>query len=79
MYDLELNKAIKEIKSTKAKKVCIQLADGLKPRAREIIKQLKENTEAEFTIWAGSCYGACDVPKVKADLLIQFGHNEMLP
>ena len=37
-YDLELNKVIKEIKRIKAKLVCIQMADGLKPKATEIVR-----------------------------------------
>jgi len=32
-YDLELNKAVDEIKKSNAKLVCIQLPDGLKPKA----------------------------------------------
>lgn len=78
-YDLELNKVVKEIKKQKAKLVCIQLPDGLKPKATEIAKELEKNTNAKILIWAGSCFGACDVPvelKDKVDLLIQFGHSE---
>jgi len=35
-YDLELNKAVEQIKESNAKLVCIQLPDGLKPKAKEI-------------------------------------------
>lgn len=86
-YNLELNKAIEQIRKTKVKRVCIQLPDGLKPKAKEIKdaidkefnnKKGKENIEV--FIWAGSCFGACDTPngleKLKVDLLIQWGHNE---
>lgn len=76
MYDLELDKVVEKIKKEKAKKVCIQLADGLKPRASEIADYIKERTNAEIFIWMDSCFGACDVPDVDVDLLIQFGHNE---
>lgn len=41
-YDLEINKAIEEIKKNKAKIVCIQLPDGLKPKAKEIADLLEE-------------------------------------
>lgn len=79
-YDLELDRVVKEIKKQKAKLVCIQLPDGLKPKANEIQKQIKKNTNAEVLIWLGSCYGACDTPqgldKLKVDLLIQWGHSE---
>ncbi len=75
-YNLELNKAIEEIKKIKAKTVLVQLPDGLKPKATEIIKELEKNTKAKFFIWLGSCYGACDIPKADVDLLIQFGHSK---
>ena len=77
MYDLELPKAISEIKRLNAKRVCIQLPDGLKPKAGEIAKELKSQTGAEIIIWAGDCYGACDLADVKqVDLLIHWGHTE---
>lgn len=79
-YELELDKACEEIKKEKAKRVCIQLPDGLKPEAEKIAKQLKEKTKADIIIWLGSCYGACDLPKqvedLGVDLLIQWGHSE---
>ena len=79
-YDLELDKAISEIKKQKAKKVCIQLPEGLKPKAQEIADEIGEKTDAAVLIWMGSCFGACDVPeyieKQGIDLLIQWGHSE---
>ena len=78
MYNLELSKAIKEINKQKAKTVCIQLPEGLKPKAKEIADKIEKETSAKVIIWMGSCFGACDVPdlKGKADLLIQWGHSE---
>lgn len=84
-YDLELEKIISEIKKTKAKLVLLQFPDGLKLYATAVVDYLREKTKAEFLIWLGSCYGACDVPagieklKPKVDLFFQFGHNELLP
>ena len=79
-YNLELDKAVKEIKAAKAKTVCIQLPDGLKPKANEITDYLEKNTNAQILIHAGSCFGACDTPQhikeLNVDLLIQFGHSE---
>ena len=79
-YDLELDNAVAKIKKEKAKRVCIQLPDGLKPQAGKIAKYLEEKTGADILIWLGSCFGACDVPtqveNVGVDLLIQWGHSE---
>lgn len=78
-YDLEISKAVEKIKEENAKIVCIQLPEGLRPRAKEIIDELKKQTNAIIITWLGSCYGACDIPtQVKnlgVDLLIQWGHS----
>lgn len=78
MYNLELERAIKEIKKNKAKSVCIQLPDGLKPKAKEIADRIEKETNAKVLIWLNSCFGACDIPNLKnIDLLIQWGHSEL--
>ena len=84
-YDLELEKVVAQIKKQKAKLVLLQFPDGLKPYATSVVDFLENKTNAEFLIWLGSCYGACDTPvglneiKPKIDLLVQFGHNELMP
>jgi len=79
-YDLELEKAVEEIKKINAKKVGLQLPDGLKPNAGKIAKELNTKTGAEIIIWAGDAYGACDIAfelrLLKIDLLIHWGHTE---
>ncbi len=79
-YDLELEAVEAKIKAEKAKTVCIQLPDGLKPYAKEIVKDIEKRTSAKVIIWLGSCWGACDVPlevnRLGVDLLIQWGHSE---
>ncbi|MFH1210245.1 MAG: diphthamide synthesis protein [archaeon] len=77
-YDFEIDRIVREINKNKAKTVCIQLPDSLKPRALEIKEEIEGKTKTKVFIWLGSCFGACDVPKLDnvVDLLIQFGHNE---
>jgi len=75
-YDLELERVIREIKRIKAKVVCIQLPDGLKPFANKIVDEIENKTSAKATIWLGSCFGSCDIPNLKVDLLIQWGHSK---
>ncbi len=77
-YELELDRVVKEITQQKAKRVLVQLPDGLKPRSKDIVEVLRKKTKAEVIIWLESCYGACDIPKVdkaKVDLMIQWGHS----
>jgi len=84
-YDLELDNVVDKIKKNKAKLVLLQFPDGLKPYATSVVDYLQENTKAEFLIWFGDCFGACDTPvgleniKPKIDLVIQFGHNALMP
>ncbi|MCF7910204.1 diphthamide synthesis protein [Candidatus Pacearchaeota archaeon] len=94
-YDLELEKVLEKIKSVikgKGKEgiVLLQFADGLKPFAVRIVDYLRdslleEKNKVEFLIWFGSCFGACDTPVLdkelenKIDLVIQFGHSDMMP
>jgi len=84
-YDLELDIVVDKIKKNKAKLVLLQFPDGLKQYATIVVDYLEEQTKAEFLIWLDSCFGACDTPvgleklKPKIDLVIQFGHNEILP
>lgn len=75
MFKINITQAIKEIKKSKAKTVLIQLPDGLKPKATEIVDKLKPHTK-EIHIWCGTCFGACDIPKVKYDLILHFGHTK---
>lgn len=84
-YDLEFDRIVAEIKKKNAKLVLLQFPDGLKLYATFVVDYLEKRTNAEFLIWLGSCYGACDTPilgkeiEKKIDLIIQFGHNEMMP
>jgi len=82
-YDLELEKVISLINKKKAKLVCIQLPEGLKPQALKITDEIERKTKAKCLIWMNSCFGACDVPnlshiKPKIDLLIQWGHSDSI-
>ncbi len=77
--DLQLEKAVSAINRQQAKRVCIQLPDGLKHKAEDIQLELRRKTSAEIFFWFGTCYGACDRPSIDSagfDLFIQFGHSE---
>ena len=79
LYNPELDKAIKKIKETNAKTVCIQLPDGMKPYAQEIEERNSSQTGVRVLIWLGSNFGVCDIPlglqRMGVDLLISWGHN----
>lgn len=78
-YNLEIERAVARINDTGAQRICLQLADGLKPFAKHIQDALQETfPDKVFFIYGGSCYGACDTPpgleRLRIDLLIAFGH-----
>ncbi len=78
-YDFEIQKIINEINKSKAKKVCIQLPDGLKPYATQISTEIKSKTNAEIFIWMSTNFGACDTPfflkDYNFDIVFNFGHS----
>ena len=79
-YDLEIESIVKTINKEKCKRVLLQFPDGLKPYATAVVDELEKKTKAEFLIWMGSCFGACDIPTIpkemKIDLVVQFGHSK---
>ncbi len=79
-YDLEIPRIIEEIKSNDAKNVLLQLPDGLKPKAKEIVDSVRKELDVNLFIWSGTNFGACDIPlhleKLGIDLILHFGHSE---
>jgi 2-(3-amino-3-carboxypropyl)histidine synthase len=81
MYNIDIKRASDSISKQKAKLVLLHVPDGLKPKSREIIAGLKQkNKNTRFMVWAGSCFGACDMPltakNLDVDLILHFGHSE---
>jgi len=78
-----LDNAVAQIREKNAKLVCVQLPEGLKPEAEQIVKKIESDTDAKAIVWLGSCYGACDLPvevqNLGVDLLIQWGHSAWSP
>lgn len=82
-YDLELEKVVEAIKKQDAKTVVLHLPDGLKNRGHDICDYIYEHTTGvNVVIWAGSNFGACDLPvdveRAGADLIVHFGHSPWL-
>lgn len=78
MFDLKLDRIAGWIRDGGYVSVAIQLPEGLKIRATEIVDFLSENTSSTFVVLGDPCYGACDVFsdfKEVADALVHFGHS----
>ena len=83
MYDLELERVVSEIRERKASKVLLQLPDGMRPFALQLVKGIEESTGANVFLSADSCYGACDIALNQAkqlgvDLIVHYGHSPMV-
>ena len=78
MFDLKLQEITAWIRNGGFSSVALQLPEGLKIRATEIIDFLSDSTDASFTVLGDPCYGACDLfvdYKDVADALVHFGHS----
>jgi 2-(3-amino-3-carboxypropyl)histidine synthase len=74
-YQIDFDKIINKIKKSRPSTVLLQFPEGLKPYAISIVDYLEEKTNVDdFRIYLGSCFGACDIPNIKVDLIVQFGH-----
>jgi 2-(3-amino-3-carboxypropyl)histidine synthase len=81
-FDLEEERVKQEILKLGAKRVLVQLPEGLKPEAPRLAKVV-EKAGALPIISADPCYGACDLPTTDAeslsvDLIIHYGHAKLL-
>ena len=75
MYDFEIKRINQEIRKRKAKRVLVQLPEGLKS---EFLK-IAEKINAECVLSGDACFGACDIQTYpEFDLTVHFGHSKML-
>ncbi|UCD13862.1 MAG: diphthamide biosynthesis enzyme Dph2 [Thermoplasmatales archaeon] len=78
-YSIDFEKIVKTIKKEKYKRVVLQLPEGLKTYASQIVEFLENNTKATIIVSADPCFGACDITNYElknfdVDLIIQIGH-----
>jgi 2-(3-amino-3-carboxypropyl)histidine synthase len=83
MFDLEEEKLLAEIEGRGARKIILQLPDGLKTEGPRLANLIRTKTGAEVFVSATPAWGACDLSldaaaRLKADLLVHYGHNEFL-
>lgn len=81
-FDFEEERIKQEIKRLGAKRVLLQMPQGLKPQAAKIAQTI-EASGAVAIISADPCYGACDIALheaegLGADLIVHFGHAKMV-
>ena len=82
VLDLQLNELKKVLKKEKANRFLLQLPEGLKHRAFEIIDYMKD-LKKEFVLSIDTTFGACDIyetelKKSNSQAIIHFGHNKFI-
>jgi len=81
-FDFEEEKLKLAITNLEAKRVLLQLPEGLKPEGPRLAKVV-EALGAVAIISADPCYGACDVAvdvaeSLGVDLIVHFGHSKLV-
>ncbi|MFQ6012774.1 MAG: diphthamide biosynthesis enzyme Dph2 [Thermoplasmata archaeon] len=74
---MELEPALKAIRDRGCKTVGIQYPDGLRLRALEVAEELERGAGVTAMVSAQPTFGACDVPRMPVDLVVQIGHAPM--
>ncbi len=82
IFDLEEDRLRKELSRRGAKRVLIQLPEGLKAVGPSLAA-LVEKAGATAIVSADPCYGACDLAtqeaeSLGADLVVHYGHSEIV-
>ena len=78
-YEFELERIKALIRERGARRVGLQLPEGLKTVTPRLAAEISNATGADVIISGNSCYGACDIDEKLAsmvDLLFHFGHTD---
>jgi len=81
LYDLELDRVISKVSELDASRVLLQLPDGMRPFAVQMVSIIKKATGARVFLSGDSCYGACDIAidqarALKVDFIVHYGHTQ---
>ena len=79
MLQINLERAISELKGIKAKKILLQVPEGLKTKVEGIISELQEKGFSVITSMDPT-FGACDIKsdeakRIGCDAILHLGHN----
>ena len=79
-YEFKLSDIIEELKKAGVKRVGLQLPEGLKTYAPDIMKRIEEETGALCFLSLAPCFGACDLRTEEfkglgVEKVLHFGHS----
>ena len=81
-HDFELDELVHRIRENDNRLVALQVPEGLKIQALEMIDGIESGSDAKVILAADPCYGACDLvhDKMKmmgVELVAHLGHSQM--
>jgi len=81
-HDFELEELMERIRSNDNRLIALQVPEGLKMQALEMMDTIETETSAQVVLAADPCYGACDLvhDKMKlmgVELVAHMGHSQM--
>lgn len=81
-HDFQLEELIERIQKNDNRLVALQVPEGLKMQALEMMDQIESGSGAKVVLAADPCYGACDLvhDKMKmmgVELVAHMGHSQM--
>ncbi len=80
--EFELDDLVERIKKNDTRLVALQVPEGLKMQALEMMDQIESETSARVVLSADPCYGACDLvhdkmQNIGVELVAHMGHSQM--
>ena len=81
-HDFQIDDLVELIKSNDNRLVALQVPEGLKMQALELMDRLENESTAQIILAADPCYGACDLVHSKmkmmgVELVAHMGHSQM--
>ena len=81
-FDLHVETIVEAVRERGAGLVALQLPEGLKRRAMELVEGSEASTDAVVIVSADPCYGACDLIDAQleplgVDMVVHVGHTPM--
>ena len=81
-HDFELAELVDRIKENDTRLIALQVPEGLKMQALEMMDSIETETSAKVVLAADPCYGACDLvhdkmQRMGVELVAHMGHSQM--
>ena len=68
-HDFQLDELVERIKAHDNRLVALQIPEGLKMQALEMMDKIEDETSAKVILAADPCYGACDLVHDKMKMM----------